>query len=230
MREALKKNSGKIFTFVVVAFVVLIVYVLYNAPGEGIEEKFIQLLKTHGYIILFAWSILEGEAGLIMAGIMSHTGDMNLFLAIFIAGLGGFAGDQIYFYIGRFNKPYVHKKFKGQRRKVALAHLLLKKYGWPIIFAQRYMYGMRTIIPISIGLTRYDSKTFAIINLISAWCWAAITIVAAWYFGKQILQLIVWAKAHWYLSLPFVVVLGGGLFYYFHRATQKREKAFQNEE
>lgn len=229
MREALKKNSGKIFTFVVVSFVVLIAYFLYHAPGEGIEEKFVHLLKTRGYIILFAWSILEGEAGLIMAGLMSHTGDMNLFLAIFIAGLGGFVGDQIYFYIGRFNKPYVHKKFKGQRRKVALAHLLLKKYGWPIIFAQRYMYGMRTIIPISIGLTRYDAKTFAIINLISAWCWAAITIVAAWYFGKQILQLIVWAKEHWYLSLPLVVVLGGGLFYYFHTVTKKKEIAFSKE-
>ncbi|OYZ48229.1 MAG: DedA family protein, partial [Sulfurovum sp. 24-42-9] len=54
-----------------------------------------------------------------------------------------------------------------------------------------------------------------------AWCWAAITILLAWYFGEQILQLIVWAKAHWYFALPFVIVVGGGLFYYFHRATQK---------
>ena len=100
MLDKLKKNSGKFFTVVIVAFILLIVYVLYHAPGEGIEDKFIQLLKTHGYIILFVWSILEGEAGLIMAGLMSHTGDMNLFLAIFIAGIGGFVGDQIYFYIG----------------------------------------------------------------------------------------------------------------------------------
>ncbi|PKN14319.1 MAG: DedA family protein, partial [Deltaproteobacteria bacterium HGW-Deltaproteobacteria-24] len=48
------------------------------------DDKFVHLLKTHGYVILFAWSILEGEAGLIMAGLLSHTGDMNLYLAIFI--------------------------------------------------------------------------------------------------------------------------------------------------
>ncbi|WP_309500170.1 DedA family protein [Sulfurovum sp.] len=224
MKLKLKNNSGKILAVIVVTFALFIIYNLYYAPGAGIEDKFIYLLKTHGYIILFAWSVVEGEAGLIMAGILSHTGDMNLFLAIFIAGLGGFIGDQIYFYIGRFNKSYVHRKFKGQRRKVALAHLLLKKYGWPIIFLQRYMYGMRTIIPISIGLTRYDAKTFAFINLISAWCWAAITIVSAWYFGEQILQMLVWAKNHWYLTLAFVAIAGSGIFYYFHKVTGKGNK------
>jgi membrane protein DedA with SNARE-associated domain len=105
-------------------------------------DVLIELMKEYGYIILFSWSILEGESGLIMAGLLSSTGDMNLYMAIFIAGIGGFVGDQIYFYIGRYNKQYVHRKFKGQRRKFALAHLLLKKYGWFIIFAQRYMYGM----------------------------------------------------------------------------------------
>jgi len=184
----------------------------------------IELMKEYSYIILYCWSILEGESGLIMAGIFSHTGDMNLYLSIFIAGLGGFTGDQIYFYIGRYNKKYVHSKFKNQRRKFALAHLLLKKYGWPIIFAQRYMYGLRTIIPISIGLTRYDARKFAIINLFSAWTWAAITIVPAWYFGEEILQMLSYVKQYWYAVLP----IAGGFIYFIYRffdkATQKKGK------
>ena len=224
MIDKLKNNSGKILFIVVSLFVIFLSYGLYNAPVEGIENKFIYLLKTYGYIILFAWSILEGEAGLIMAGLLSHTGDMNLYLAIFIAGLGGFTGDQIYFYIGRFNKSYVHKNFKGQRRKFALAHLLLVKYGWPIIFVQRYMYGMRTIIPISIGLTRYSGKMFAFINLISAWCWAAITIVPAWYFGEEILVVLKWAKDHWYYAAPFGLAIAGSIIYYFYVVTKKKER------
>ena len=163
-----------------------------------------------------------------MAGLLSHTGHMNLYLAIFIAGLGGFAGDQIYFYTGRFNKAYVHKNFKGQRRKFALAHLLLMKYGWPIIFAQRYMYGMRTIIPISIGLTRYSAKMFAFINLISAWIWAAVTIVPAWYFGEEILIVINWVKQHWYLAVPFGLIIAGSIFYYFYKVTKKKERNLES--
>ena len=143
------------------------------------EELFIGWLREYGYVILFLWSIVEGEMGLIMGGIMSHTGHMQYFMTVFVAGLGGFTGDQIYFYVGRFNKGFIQRKLHKQRRKFAIAHLLLKKYGWPIIFMQRYMYGLRTVIPMSIGITKYSAKKFALINLISAWAWAAITVTPA---------------------------------------------------
>jgi len=221
MLKFLQKNSGKISTVIVVTLFSFLVYNLYMAPVDGVTDKFIYLMKEYGYVILFSWSILEGESGLVMAGLLCSTGDMNLYLAIFVAGLGGFVGDQIYFYIGRYNKSYVHSKFRGQRRKFALAHLLLKKYGWPIIFAQRYMYGMRTIIPIAIGLTRYDAKLFAIINLISAWMWGAITIVPVWYFGEEILEILKAAKEYWYVAVPFALAIGGSIIYYFNKATKK---------
>ena len=232
MKELFRKiqpHSGKILAVFLILFFSFLAYNLYTAPVEGLEEKFVYLLRKYGYIILFAWGMLEGEAGLIMAGLLSHTGDMNLYIAIFVAGLGGFAGDQVYFYIGRFNKDYVYKKFKGQRRKFAVAHLLLKKHGWPIIFMQRYMYGMRTIIPISIGLTRYDARMFAFINLISAWCWAALTIVPVWYFGNEIIIVLEWTKRHWYLAIPVVIILGGSIIFYFNKATRKAEKRSEHE-
>jgi len=184
------------------------------------EELFYDWLKEYGYAILFAWSILEGETGLIMAGVLSHTGDMRYFLSVFVAGLGGFTGDQIYFYIGRFNKGFIQRKLHKQRRKFAIAHLLLKKYGWPIIFIQRYLYGLRTVIPISIGITKYSSKRFALINLISAWVWAAITITPAYFFGDEILTLLAIAKAHWYFALPVAGVILYGIRTYFHKLEQ----------
>ncbi len=181
------------------------------------EHLFIEWLKDYGYIVLFGWSILEGELGLVMAGIMSHTGDMNLFIAIIVGALGGFVGDQIYFYIGRYNKKYIHEKLRSQRRKFAIAHLLLKKYGWPLIFVQRYMYGMRTVIPMAIGLTKYSGRQFAIINLVSALFWAALTIVPAYYFGAQLLAILAWIKAHWYLAIPLALTIFGSITLIFKR-------------
>ncbi len=170
--------------------------------------------------MLFFWSILEGELGLIMAGMLSFAGHMNLGLAIFVAGLGGFTGDQIYFYIGRYSKKYIHKKFKKYRRKFAIAHLLLQKYGWPLIFAQRYLYGLRTVIPMSIGLTRYSAKKFAFINLISAWVWAAITISLAYIYGEELIGVLHWMKHHWYVALPFA----GAMLFGAHRMVAKMEE------
>ncbi|MCH9814531.1 MAG: DedA family protein [Epsilonproteobacteria bacterium] len=155
-----------------------------------------------------------------MGGIMCHTGHMNLYLAIFIAGLGGFVGDQIYFYIGRYSKKYIHRKMRNHRRKFAVAHLLLKQYGWPLIFVQRYLYGLRTVIPMSIGVTRYDAKKFAFINLISAWIWAALTIIPAYIFGEEILKALSWAKDHWYFALPILA----GILFGAYRVTKTIEK------
>ena len=185
------------------------------------EEFFIELLKEYGYIILFVWCIMEGEMALIMAGILAHTTHMHIALAIFVAGLGGFVGDQIYFYLGRYNKKYIAKRLHTQRRKFAVAHIMLKKYGWPIIFLQRYMYGFRVIIPLCIGLTGYDAKKYAFINLISAWCWAAITIIPAWILGEHILDILHKAKEHWYVAVPVVALFLGILLYGFRRIENK---------
>ncbi|WP_456470937.1 DedA family protein [Caminibacter sp.] len=177
------------------------------------EENLVNLLKQYGYIILFFWSIMEGETGLVMAGILSHTGDMNLWLAILVAALGGFIGDQIYFYLGRINKRWVLKELQAHRRKFAKARLLLRKYGGWVIFFQRFIYGMRTIIPMAIGVSGYDPKKYAIINLISAFVWASVTIIPAYYFGEELLKILKWAKEHWYISIIFVLVLWGILWY-----------------
>ena len=177
------------------------------------EENLINLLKEYGYIILFIWSVMEGETGLVMAGILSHTGDMNLWLAILVAALGGFVGDQIYFYLGRINKKWVLNELKAHRRKFAKARLLLRKYGAWVIFLQRFIYGMRTIIPMAIGVSGYDPKKYAIINLISAFIWASLTIIPAYYFGEELLALLKWAKEHWYFAIMFVAIMWGILWY-----------------
>lgn len=165
--------------------------------------------SQYAYIVLFFWCVLEGEIALILAGIMAHDEHLNLTLSILIATFGAFVGDQIYFYIGRYNKSFISSKLSSQRRKFAIANLLLKKYGWPIIFAQRYMYGLRTVIPISIGITKYNAKKFLIINLVSAFFWASITIIPSWYFGEYIWDLIALASKYWFLA---IIIIAAFLF------------------
>ena len=196
------------------------------------EQFLIDALTEYGYIILFVWSVMEGELGLVMAGTMVHTGHMNMPTAILVAGLGGFVGDQIYFAIGRYNKTWLHRYLKKHRRKFALAHLLLKRYGWPVIFIQRYLYGLRTVIPMSIGLTRYSARKFALINFLSAQVWATVTIVLAYIFGEQILAILEYMKHHWYIGIPVALLFFGTIAYTFKRIEEKilhrRRKRYAN--
>ncbi len=191
---------------------------------EELLKNLLQEYHQYAYIVLFVWCILEGEIALILGGIMAHEGHINLPLGIFVAGLGAFCGDQFYFYIGRYNKKYISKKLAAQRRKFAIAHLLLQRYGWPIILMQRYMYGFRVIIPMSIGITRYSAKKFAIINLFSAWCWSGATMVLAWYFGEEIWSGLRLIEQHWYFAIPII----GGILYLFFRLFKRMENHFMN--
>lgn len=230
----MKKSKIIIYSLVLIGLIALVIY--YLNSGFSLEEFITNLweeeVERWGYLILFFWGILEGELGLIFAGLAAHDEKMNLFLAIFVAGLGGFVGDQIYFYIGRFKRKSIQKMLQTQRRKFALAHLLLQKYGWLIIFIQRYMYGMRTIIPISIGTTRYSGYKFAFINFLSAQIWAAITIIITWSFGEEIFILLDWFKDHLYLLGVMLVVFGGGIIWFFQtqtKRTDRRVKALKEE-
>ncbi len=204
----------KKFIFVFIIFAAFLYgFDLHSIKEFFSEENLVHLLKEYGYIILFFWSIMEGETGLVMAGVLSHTGDMNLWLSIVVAALGGFVGDQIYFYIGRLNKDWLHKEFKTHRRKFAKVRILLRKYGAGIIFMQRFLYGMRTIIPMAIGASGYDPKKFAIINLASAFIWASVTIIPSYIFGEEILAILKWAKHHWYLAGGILIISLSVLWY-----------------
>ncbi|ARJ56203.1 DedA family protein [Campylobacter cuniculorum] len=228
------KKMFRICIFLAIIFLVAYGVYMLITKDFSFEEFIIGIWNEHvekwGYVILFFWSILEGELGLIFAGFAAHDGKLNLALTIFVAGIGGFVGDQIYFYIGRYNKKLIQKKLHTQRRKFAVAHLLLQRFGWPIIFIQRYMYGFRTIIPMSIGITRYSAKKFAFINLISAWVWATITILLAWYFGALIEEFLAWAKHHWYYAAILIVALLSVLLFSFkqmEKAILKHKKEQQ---
>ncbi len=192
----------------------------FDDPQTVLTNLFEQRIILASFII-FLWCCLEGEIALILAGLAAHSGHIHIGIITFVAGCGGFVGDQIYFYIGRYSKSYIRKKLKSQRRKFAVAHVLLQKYGWPIIFIQRYMYGFRTVIPMSIGLTGYSAKKFAFINFISAQIWAAITITLAYIFGDKIWQMIEWGKEHWYLAGVLIICFLGLLLYGFKNLEKK---------
>ncbi|NLK66773.1 MAG: DedA family protein [Campylobacteraceae bacterium] len=181
------------------------------------------MLEYHEYvyIFLFIWCLIEGELGLVFAGIMAHQGLMSIPVASVVASFGAFLGDQFYFSVGRYNKKFITKKLNSQKRKFAIAHLLLQRYGWPIIFFQRFIYGFRAIIPMSIGITRYDARKFAIINIISCLAWSLVVIYTAWYFGEEIWDFIAWIEKRWYIAIPVIVLFFGLIIYGFKSLENK---------
>ena len=157
-------------------------------------QEILNNLTTYGYIILFLYSLGGGFFALAAAGVLASMGKMDLTTSIAVAFAGNFIGDQALLLFTRYNRHEMMRYLKKQRRMLAYAHLLMKKYGTWVIFIQKYIYGVKTLVPIAIGMTRYDAWKFGVLNLLAAALWAVSVGVASYLGGKTVLSLLEKAK------------------------------------
>jgi len=148
-----------------------------------------ELIREWGYIILFLYSFGGGFLALAVAGVLSYTGDLNIVASIIVAGSANFVGDQFLFSLARNNKQYAKSMMGKYGRKVALAHLLMRRYGSPVVFIQKYIYGIKTLIPLAMGLTKYSMKKFIVFNAVATVVWALVVGYSSFYMGEVILNL-----------------------------------------
>jgi membrane protein DedA with SNARE-associated domain len=183
-----------------------------------------QYLEAPGYWILFVWTFLEGEAGLIMAGFLAFQGYLNIFGVMLTALAGSFCGDQFYFYLGRLKGPLLMKLFRPIARKFRKALRIIEKYGAFVTFISRYTYGFRIILPIIIGMTNMTSVRFLRLNFLSALSWSIIFALAGYLFGKSASLLVEDVEVY----EPYIMLaLAGGIgciwvSHFFHARWRRR--------
>jgi membrane protein DedA with SNARE-associated domain len=181
-------------------------------------------LATYGYIGLFLYSLGGGFVALVGAGVLSFMGKMDLSLSIFIAFIANALGDIMLFYMARYQKSMMMEGIRKHRRKLALSHMLMKKYGSWIILFQKFVYGIKTLIPIAIGLTKYEFKKFAILNFISAAIWALVVGFGSYYSGSALVKVAETIGEKPWIAPLILVVFGSLLWFYLSQATKKKKK------
>jgi len=185
-------------------------------------EDMFSNLATYGYIALFLYSLGGGFVGLMAAGVLSYMGKMDLAASMAVAMVSNFLGDTLLFYMARYHKHDVLKYFHKHRRKLALSHMLMKKHGSWIIFMQKFVYGIKTLIPLAIGITKYDFTRFSVLNFFAALLWAAVVGLGSYLAGKPIMGVYEAIVERPYIAPLIIVVLGGLIWFYLSRATKKR--------
>jgi membrane protein DedA with SNARE-associated domain len=185
-------------------------------------EDIFSNLSTYGYIALFIYSLGGGFIGLVAAGVLSYMGKMDLALSITIAFLGNAVGDVMLFWLTRYQKTMMMDSLKKHRRKLALSHILMKKHGDWVIFIQKFIYGLKTIVPIAIALTKYDFKKFVILNIFAAFIWAVVFGFASYYFGAPLKAFAIYVSQNKWLAPVILFTLLGLTWWYLSHHTKKR--------
>lgn len=185
-------------------------------------DEMLNNLSTYGYIVLFIYSLGGGFVALLGAGVLSFMGKMDLSLSIAIAFTANFIGDSLMFYMSRYHKKEMMEYFKKHRRKLAFSHLLLKKHGSWIIIVKKFIYGLKTLIPLAVGLTKYDFWKFSGYNAIGAAIWAVAVGGLSFLFGGVLIEGYKVVSDKPYLAPVMLVIVGGSVWFYLSQATKKK--------
>ena len=102
------------------------------------------------------------------------------------------------------NKNYAQNMMNNHKRKVALVQLLFRKYGLFVIIIQKYIYGIKTLVPLVMGLSDYSSFKFTVINSIASILWACVIGYASYIAGSFLLE---YADNFKYVGLVTVILV-----------------------
>jgi len=177
-----------------------------------------QLISDYGYLALFVLTFLEGETVLLIAGYLAFQGKLELSLVILTAFLGTFAGDQTFFYLGRWKGIAFLEKRPLWHSKTDKVFDLLHKHQLKVILGFRFLYGVRNVTPFVIGASRIPPLKFFFLNGFGALIWAA----AFGYLGYKLGNMAQALLGQYDMYVLGVVVLVAILLFW--RSTHKREQ------
>jgi membrane protein DedA with SNARE-associated domain len=141
------------------------------------------LILTYGYPALFAGTILEGEAVLILAGFLAHRGYLELPYVILVAFLGAFGSDQLFFQIGRRVGTAFLAKRPNWRDRGAKVQKFFERHRLPIVVGFRFAYGIRNITAVMIGISRFKVSLFMVLNAMSVFIWTGVFVSLGYALG-----------------------------------------------
>lgn len=150
-----------------------------------------QLLADYGYGAVFVGSLLEGETILLLAGFAAHQGYLSLPWVAVVAFTGGASGDQAFFFIGRRWGNALLRRLPRLDHKAQRVRELLMHHHAGLIIGVRFMYGLRIVGPLVIGMSEVPTTRFLALNLIGAAIWAVIIAGAGFVFGETFQMLLV---------------------------------------
>lgn len=144
------------------------------------------LVAQYGLFAVFVGTLLEGETVLALAGYAAHRGYLDFAAVVAVAWAGGVAGDQIYFWIGRRHGRRLLVRRSALAAKLTHATRLIERHPNAAILAMRFVWGLRTALPVAAGMSRVSGLRFVALNLLSAALWAPLVAGLGWVFGAAV--------------------------------------------
>lgn len=183
-----------------------------------------QFIADYGYFAVFLGTFLEGETILAIGGFAAQRGYLSIGWVIVVAFLGSFCGDQFFFFMGRFQSGWILRRWPSLKTKVERVRRILERHMTLVIFGFRFLYGLRTVAPFALGMTKaVPSRRFFSINVIGAIVWSVMVGAGGYLFGSALEVLIEDIKRYEKILMLGIALIGMAYWLY-HRYKKHKKK------
>ncbi len=184
-------------------------------------EETLSSLATWGYIAIAFFSLGGSLVIVVAAGVFSAMGKIDLTTALTVAMVFNFIGDNLLFYMSRYQRSSMMPYLRSHHRKLALATIMFRRYGSLVMFVKKFIYGLKTLVPLSMGLSKYNFGKFIFINLFAS-IFFVLAVGLSGYYAADSLTVFFDIVKHkpWIAPIILFSVLGS-IWFLMERATKK---------
>jgi len=165
-------------------------------------------ISEYGVWAVFAGGLFEGEAVFIAAGYAVSQGYVAAGPALLAAVLGATLGDHAWYLAGRLWGVPLLRRVPAFRRVHGRAVLWVRRWGRGAAFGLRFAYGLRSVLPLSLGAARFPPALFVPLNALGAAAFSLVYLSLGYFFGEAAERLFVRVRAFAPQVVVAVVVIG----------------------
>lgn len=173
-------------------------------------------IKEYGYWAVFLGTLIEGETAAFISGIAAHNQWLSYPPTLLFATLGGIVSDNLLFLVGRYFGPQIlHLLHHDEAKTDRISQFIRRKENLTII-GVRFVYGLRTVGPIILGMHQVSPLKFFTFNIIGGAVWGSVFVSMGYFISAFVLSLPIY-------SYPLGLAIVGVFLYFLY----KRKNTFK---
>jgi membrane protein DedA with SNARE-associated domain len=190
------------------------------AKGRVAVETF---LIKYGLLAVFLSAMAEADVVPVVTGVVAHLGYFNFAKAVAVASAGAFAGDCVWFWIGRRHSEWIRNSRIYLRAAKATENLDRRLGVWQIP-ASHIIYGTRIATMTFSGLKKVPFTTFAMMDILGCVLFTTTFATLGFLFSSSA-SLIIGRVKRVELFLPIVVIVTALVFHLVKLIAQRQTEA-----
>jgi membrane protein DedA with SNARE-associated domain len=166
------------------------------------------LVSRYGLVVVGMGTLIEGETVLLVAGAVASRGVLDPAAVWIVAASGAWLGHVIWFGVGRFvGQERMLAVFPQWGRQLDALDALIRRRSWICIFSLQYLYGLRLLGAVALGLSRLPIGRFLVAEALNCLTWAALVGALGYVAGESASALFQhFGRVMWLFVTAIVVV------------------------